>query len=122
MCKEEFDAVTPEFPLAWRGNFKWFTDNLEFLKRVADGTFNNSRFVAGRYDYLVVYDVKAHNPELDDLWAFSRVSNNELMLRRSKQPLHVINVAGKFELKKLLDDSIKMVYNEIESCYNSLNN
>ncbi|UNI74665.1 hypothetical protein ABNavy4_235 [Acinetobacter phage AB-Navy4] len=122
MCKEEFDAVSEEFPLAWRGNFKWFTDNLDFLKRVADGMFNNSKFAPGRYDYLVVYDIVAYDRTLNDLWAFSRVSNHELMLRRSKQPLHIIQVVAKFKVENLLKDFDKLVYNELQTCYNSFNN
>ncbi|QQO96429.1 hypothetical protein CPT_Minot_235 [Acinetobacter phage Minot] len=45
-----------------------------------------------------------------------------MMLRRSKQPLHVIQVAAKFKVENLLKDFDKLVYNELQTCYNSFNN
>lgn len=80
MCKKEFDSVSKTTPFSWKIKCKFFTDNIEFLNRVVDGEFNNSKFKPDRYTHLVVIEV-------DDIEAFERVSNHELLLRRSKAPL-----------------------------------
>lgn len=80
MCQEEFNKVSETNPFSWKGKCKFFTDNIEFLSRVTDGSFNNSKFKTNRYTHLIVYDI-------ENLDAFERVSNNELMLRISKQSL-----------------------------------
>ena len=77
MCKKEFDSIDESTPFAWHKRCKWFTDNEDFLSRVKDGKFNNSKFAMHRYDYLVEY-------EIDSLKEFIRVSNSELMLYRCK--------------------------------------
>lgn len=78
MCLDEYNSVSNEFPISWKSKFKWFTDNIEFLERVSDCSFNNSAFKA-KYTHLVVY-------EFEDLLYTKRVSTNELMLRRHDQP------------------------------------
>lgn len=80
MCEKEFDSISSTNHFAWHKRCKWFTDNPDFLKRVKDGKFNNSKFSQQRYDYLVEYVVES----LDD---FIRVSNNELMLYRCKSQM-----------------------------------
>ena len=82
MCKDEFDRVDSKSPFSWQGKAKWFSDDIEFIKsRVGDGKFNNSSFVEGRYDYLVVYDV------VDSDCRLKRVSDKELMLYRKDAPM-----------------------------------
>ena len=77
MCKAEYDRVDITTPFSWQSKAKWFSDDIEFIKsRVSDGKFNNSSFVEGRYDYLVVYDVVDNNEKL------KRVSDKEVMLYR----------------------------------------
>ena len=74
-------------PFSWQSKAKWFSDDIEFIKsRVSDGKFNNSNFVEGRYDYLVVYDVTDNNDKL------KRVSDKEVMLYRKDAPM--IKVIG----------------------------
>lgn len=87
MCQKEFDSVCEKHPISWNGKFKWFTDNPEFLNRVADNAFNNSKFKS-KYTHLVVY-------EFSDLVYTRRVSTNELMLRRRDQPLVEIKLIEK---------------------------
>ena len=48
---------------------------------MSDGKFNNSSFVDGRYDYLVVYDIADNNDKL------KRVSDKEVMLYRKDAPM-----------------------------------
>ncbi|AFL47770.2 hypothetical protein ZZ1p0236 [Acinetobacter phage ZZ1] len=90
MCEDEFNKVSEFQPFAWQSRFKWFTDTIEFLKRVKDGNFNNSKFKPNRYDYLVVY-------EIEDDWVLHRVSNHEVMLRREKQPFVKVKSFTKFD-------------------------
>ena len=69
---------------------KWFSDDIEFIKsRVSDGKFNNSSFVGGRYDYLVIYDVTDNNDKL------KRVSDKEVMLYRKDAPMIKVNGVNK---------------------------
>ena len=69
---------------------KWFSDDIEFIKsRVSDGKFNNSSFVGGRYDYLVIYDVTDNNDKL------KRISNKEVMLYRKDAPMIKVNGVNK---------------------------
>lgn len=103
MCKEEFDRISLEFPLQWKGKTKWFTDNLVFLKqRILDGDFNNSKFVPGRYKYIVVYKVTSRIIPEEGLKSrlFSQVSNNELMLFKSKQPYAKFEIVEKGEAEE----------------------
>ena len=82
MCKVEYDGVGITTPFSWQSKAKWFSDDIEFIKsRVSDGKFNNSSFVEGRYDYLVVYDVVDNNEKL------KRVSDKEVMLYRKDAPM-----------------------------------
>ena len=82
MCKAEYDRVDITTPFSWQSKAKWFSDDIEFIKsRVSDGKFNNSSFVEGRYDYLVVYDVVDNNEKL------KRVSDKEVMLYRKDAPM-----------------------------------
>ena len=52
---------------------------------MSDGKFNNSSFVDGRYDYLVVYDIADNNDKL------KRVSDKEVMLYRKDVPMIKVN-------------------------------
>ena len=82
MCKAEYDRVDSTSPFSWQSKAKWFSDDIEFIKsRVSDGKFNNSSFVDGRYDYLVVYDIADNNDKL------KRVSDKEVMLYRKGAPM-----------------------------------
>lgn len=86
MCDEEFNSVCEKHPFSWNKSCKWFTDDVEFLQRVSDKKFNNSKFKQDRYKNLVVYQV-------ENLSTFERVSNKELMLRRKNaQNVKVINI------------------------------
>lgn len=87
MSKAEASGVCSDFPLSWSSKFKWFTDDPEFLKRVSDGSFNNSAQTE-KYVVLVVYDVKY--PEI-----LKRVSTHELMLARKDQPMAGISLISK---------------------------
>lgn len=80
MCNEEFIKISNSSPFSWNKKCKWFTSNENFLKRVQDGRFNNSKFKSNRYTHLVKYHVKS-------LDGFIKVSDNELMLYRCKQPM-----------------------------------
>ena len=82
MCKAEYDRVDSTSPFSWQSKAKWFSDDIEFIKsRVSDGKFNNSSFVDGWYDYLVVYDIADNNDKL------KRVSDKEVMLYRKDAPM-----------------------------------
>ena len=86
MCKAEYDRVDSTSPFSWQSKAKWFSDDIEFIKsRVSDGKFNNSSFVDGRYDYLVVYDIADNNDKL------KRVSDKEVMLYRKDAPMVKVN-------------------------------
>ena len=52
---------------------------------MSDGKFNNSSFVDGRHDYLVVYDIADNNDKL------KRVSDKEVMLYRKDAPMIKVN-------------------------------
>ena len=82
MCKAEYDRVDNTSPFSWQSKAKWFSDDIEFIKtRVSDGKFNNSGFVDGRYNYLVIYDIIDNNSKL------KRVSDKEVMLYRKDVPM-----------------------------------
>ena len=82
MCKAEYDRVDNTSPFSWQSKAKWFSDDIEFIKsRVGDGGFNNSGFVDGRYDYLIIYDI------IDDNDKLKRVSDKEVMLYRKDAPM-----------------------------------
>ena len=82
MCKEEFDNTSVDNCFSWNSKAKWFSDDIEFIKsRVGDGGFNNSGFVDGRYDYLIIYDI------IDDNDKLKRVSDKEVMLYRKDAPM-----------------------------------
>ena len=67
-----------------------YRDDIEFIKsRVGDGKFNNSGFVEGRYDYLIIYDV------VDDRNKLKRVSDKEVMLYRKDAPMIKVNSVNK---------------------------
>ena len=86
MCKAEYDRVDSTSPFSWQSKAKWFSDDIEFIKsRVSDGKFNNSGFVDGRYDYLVVYDIADNNDKL------KRVSDKEVMLYRKDALMIKVN-------------------------------
>ena len=90
MCKAEYDRVDNTSPFSWQSKAKWFSDDIEFIKsRVGDGKFNNSSFVGGRYEYLVVYDVTDDNNKL------KRVSDTEMMLYRKDAPMIKVNGVNK---------------------------
>ena len=90
MCKAEYDRVDNTSPFSWQSKAKWFSDDIEFIKsRVGDGKFNNSGFVKGRYDYLVVYDVVENSNIL------KCVSDKELMLYRKDAPTIKVNSVNK---------------------------
>ncbi len=60
--------------------FKWFSDDLEFIKsRVQDGSFNNSKHKTDRY-------VRIFEFEIDDFSKADFISNNEIQLDRRKNP------------------------------------
>lgn len=80
MCKDEADGICENFPLSWNSKHKWFTDDINFLNRVADGRFNNSAHRDNMYTHLVEYLVT--NPDF-----LERVSNSELMLSRKNAPM-----------------------------------
>ena len=87
MSEQEFNNVTNDRPFAWKGKFKWFSPNKEFvLNRVRDGKFNNSNFDNRRYTHLVEYLVE------DNLKVLQTVSTYEVMLARKDEPL--IKVLG----------------------------
>ena len=89
MCKAEYDRVDNTSPFSWQSKAKWFSDDIEFIKsRVSDGKFNNSSFVDGRYDYLVVYDVVDNNK-------LKRASYKEVMLYRKDAPMIKVNSVNK---------------------------
>lgn len=76
MCKAEYDRVDNTSP------FSWQSDDIEFIKtRVSDGKFNNSGFVDGRYNYLIIYGIIDNNSKL------KRVSDKEVMLYRKDVPM-----------------------------------
>ena len=82
MCKAEYDRVDNTSPFSWQSKAKWFSDDIEFIKsRVGDGGFNNSGFVDGRYDYLIIYNI------IDDNDKLKRVSDKEVMLYRKDAPM-----------------------------------
>ena len=90
MCKAEYDRVDNTSPFSWQSKAKWFSDDIEFIKtRVNDGKFNNSGFVDGRYDYLIIYDI------IDDNDKLKRVSNKEVMLYRKDAPMVKVNSVTK---------------------------
>ena len=90
MCKAEYDRVDNTSPFSWQSKAKWFSDDIEFIKsRVGDGKFNNSGFVEGRYDYLIIYDV------VDDRNKLKRVSDKEVMLYRKDAPMIKVNSVSK---------------------------
>ena len=90
MCKAEYDRVDNTSPFSWKSKAKWFSDDIEFIKsRVSDGKFNNSSFVEGRYDYLVVYDI------VDSDCRLKRVSDKEVMLYRKDAPMIKVNSVNK---------------------------
>ena len=90
MCKAEYDRVDNTSPFSWQSKAKWFSDDIEFIKsRVGDGKFNNSGFVEGRYDYLIIYDV------VDDRNKLKRVSDKEVMLYRKDAPMIKVNSVNK---------------------------
>ena len=90
MCKAEYDRVDNTSPFSWQSKAKWFSDDIEFIKtRVSDGKFNNSGFVDGRYDYLIIYDI------IDDNDKLKRVSNKEVMLYRKDAPMVKVNSVTK---------------------------
>ena len=89
-CKAEYDRVDNTSPFSWQSKAKWFSDDIEFIKsRVGDGKFNNSGFVEGRYDYLIIYDV------VDDRNKLKRVSDKEVMLYRKDAPMIKVNSVNK---------------------------
>ena len=93
MCKAEYDRVDNTSPFSWQSKAKWFSDDIEFIKsRVGDGKFNNSNFVDGRYEYLVVYDVTDDNDKL------KHVSDKEVMLYRKDAPMVKVNGVNKIGL------------------------
>ena len=95
MCKAEYDRVGNISPFSWQSKAKWFSDDIEFIKsRVSDGKFNNSGFVEGRYDYLVVYDVTDNNDKL------KRVSDKEVMLYRKDVPMIKVNGVNKIGIMR----------------------
>ena len=79
MCKAEYDRVDNTSPFSWKSKAKWFSD----------GKFNNSSFVEGRYDYLVVYDI------VDSDCRLKRVSDKEVMLYRKDAPMIKVNSVNK---------------------------
>ena len=82
MCKAEYDRVDNTSPFSWQSKVKWFSSDIEFIKtRVSDGKFNNSGFVDGRYNYLIIYDI------IDDNSKLNRVSDKEVMLYRKDVPM-----------------------------------
>ena len=86
MCAKEFESVCDDFPFSWNKSCKWFTDDINFLLRVSDKSFNNSNFKPERYKHLVIYSI-------ENIGSFERVSNHELMLRRKKEPsVKVVNI------------------------------
>ena len=86
MCDEEFNPICEKYPFSWNKSCKWFTDDVEFLQRVSDKKFNNSKFKQNRYKNLVVYQV-------ENISTFERVSHKELMLRRKNaQNVKVVSV------------------------------
>lgn len=86
MCKAEYDRVDNTSPFSWKSKAKWFSDGIEFIKsRVGDGEFNNSGFVDGRYDCLIIYDI------IDDNDKLKRVSDKEVMLYRKDAPMIKVN-------------------------------
>ena len=95
MCKAEYDRVDNTSPFSWQSKAKWFSDDIEFIKsRVSDGKFNNSGFVEGRYDYLVVYDVVDDNDKL------KRISDKEVMLYRKDAPMIKMNSINKLGIMR----------------------
>ena len=95
MCKAAYDRVDNTSPFYWKGKTKWFSDDIEFIKSmVSDGKFNNSSFVEGRYDYLVVYDVVDDNDKL------KRVSDKEVMLYRKDAQMIKVNGINKLGIMR----------------------
>ena len=82
MSEKEFNSISPDRPFSWKGKFKWFSPNKDFiLNRVKDGKFNNSNFDNMRYTHLAEYVVE------DDRNVLKIVSNYEIMLARKDEPL-----------------------------------
>lgn len=78
MCKKEFEE-TIKGNLSWNSRFKWFGTYEFVTNRVQDNKFNNSKFVNGRYKYLIEFDIKEDMLEL-----FTKCGYNEFMLDRRK--------------------------------------
>ena len=106
MCKAEYDRVDNTSPFSWQSKAKWFSDDIEFIKtRVSDGKFNNSGFVDGRYNYLVIYDIIDNNSKL------KRVSDKEVMLYRKDAPIiKVISVDNLGIMMGSRNDSIQIIH------------
>lgn len=82
MSEKEFNSISPDKPFSWKGKFKWFSPNKDFiLNRVKDGKFNNSNFDNKRYTHLVEYVINDYRNVL------KVVSNYEIMLARKDEPL-----------------------------------
>lgn len=82
MCEKEFQDTTRHNMLSWNSKYKWFGTKEFVFGRVKDGTFNNSKFVVGRYKHVVEFDF-----DPDSLEHLSNCGNNEFMLNVRKSPL-----------------------------------
>ena len=95
MCKAEYDRVDNTSPFSWQSKAKWFSSDIEFIKsRVSDGKFNNSSFIDGRYNYLIIYDI------IDDNSKLNRVSDKEVMLYRKDAPMIKMNSVNKLGIMR----------------------
>ncbi len=82
MCDIEFQDMQKFNSLSWNSKFKWFGTKEFVNKRVLDGKFNNSKFVAARYTKVIKIKFSQ-----DSLQHFRKCGNNEFMLERKKVPL-----------------------------------
>lgn len=82
MCDLEFQDMQKFNSLSWNSKHKWFGTESFVKSRVQDGQFNNSRFVNGRYNNLVRFEISD-----DSLQYFSKCGNREFKLERRKAPM-----------------------------------
>jgi hypothetical protein len=77
MCEKEF-LLTVEYnkPIFVK-KYKWFSENLQWIKeRVCGGNFNDSDVIKNRYIYIVYFFV-------NNLEKFIKLNSNELMIKEN---------------------------------------
>lgn len=80
MCHEEAVKTLANGRPDFLKRFKWFSDDLEFVKtRVQDGSFNNSKHKPNRYTRIFEFWI-------DDVGKVDYISYNEIQFDRRKNP------------------------------------